>query len=390
MLRKKCCWVLMAAMMTASLTSCGDKPEEEAPAIGYSVEEIPQEEAEEEEAGEGEDGDVAEEVTEASTIGIISGEAKELPAGTILSEMTGEPIDASLAEQRPVAVMVDNETTAYPHFGVAEGDVMYEIMNSTLNGGITRLMVMVKDWGPIKQMGSIRSTRPTNILLASEWNAVLCHDGGPYYNDQYFKKDYAKHFSGTFSRVNNGKPREFTEYVVAGDLDKNFSNSGYSVNYDEFANEEPHFNFVEYGKELDFDPADPLVQKAENIDLAYIHTKSKLQYNESTKTYDYITYGSAHKDAEDGEVASYKNVLLQNCTYTKLDDHGYLIYNCISPAREGLYITNGYARKIYWIKPSETGHTVYIDENGEIISLNTGKTYVSLIPDDQWDSMTID
>ena len=93
------------------------------------------------------------------------------------SELTNEWIDESLKDQRPIAVMIDNEKTALPHFGVADADVVYEIMNSTLNDRITRFMVVVKDWDKIEQLGSIRSARPTNFMLAAEWNAVLCHDG---------------------------------------------------------------------------------------------------------------------------------------------------------------------------------------------------------------------
>lgn len=94
------------------------------------------------------------------------------------SELTNEWIDASLAMQRPVAIMVDNESKALPHYGLTEADVVYEMMNSTANGRITRLMAIVKDWDKITRFGSIRSTRPTNVMLAAEWNAVLCHDGG--------------------------------------------------------------------------------------------------------------------------------------------------------------------------------------------------------------------
>ena len=58
------------------------------------------------------------------------------------SELTNEWIDESLKDQRPIAVMIDNEKTALPHFGVADADVVYEIMNSTLNDRITRFMVV--------------------------------------------------------------------------------------------------------------------------------------------------------------------------------------------------------------------------------------------------------
>ena len=49
------------------------------------------------------------------------------------SEITGLPVSPAIAAQRPVAVMIDNDTRALPHYGLAEADVVYEMMNSTLN-----------------------------------------------------------------------------------------------------------------------------------------------------------------------------------------------------------------------------------------------------------------
>lgn len=107
-------------------------------------------------------------------------EEEVAPEHSYRSELTNEWIDEDLKDQRPIAVMVDNEKTALPHYGLTEADVVYEIMNSTLNDRITRFMVLVKDWESITQLGSIRSVRPTNFMLAAEWNAVLCHDGGRF------------------------------------------------------------------------------------------------------------------------------------------------------------------------------------------------------------------
>ena len=73
--------------------------------------------------------------------------------------------------------MIDNDTKALPHYGLSEADVVYEMMNSTANKRVTRLMAIYKDWQNVGQIGNVRSTRPTNILLASEWNAILIHDG---------------------------------------------------------------------------------------------------------------------------------------------------------------------------------------------------------------------
>jgi hypothetical protein len=178
--------------------------------------------------------------------------ASSKKAKTYLSELTGEAISKSLIKQRPIAVMIDNDQTALPHYGLSEADVVYEMMNSTANNRITRLMALYKNWTSIKRIGSVRSTRPTNVMLASEWNALLCHDGGPYYNNQYFKYGWAEHISGIFGRINNGKAHEFTEYVLTGDVAKGARAKGYSTNYDKYRNtDKTHFNFgkVSFGKD---------------------------------------------------------------------------------------------------------------------------------------------
>ncbi len=67
---------------------------------------------------------------------------EESREGMYRRELTNEWIDQALKEQRPIAVMVDNEKTALPHYGVSQSDVVYEMTNSTANDGVTRLMVL--------------------------------------------------------------------------------------------------------------------------------------------------------------------------------------------------------------------------------------------------------
>ena len=369
--------LLAAAMLTMTVTACGKNTQE--PAAEESAETI-FEEATTEESQEPEPETVEE-----------TDEPYVLPEGMYFSELTGEPISEEIKDQRPIAAMVDNESIALPHYGTSEADVVYELMNSTKNDRITRLMCVVKDWGAIEQLGSIRSTRPTNIMLAAEWNAVLCHDGGPYYNDQYFSQPWSAHFSGTFSRINNGKASEFTEYIVNGDLDNNFDSyagrAGYETTYNEYANEGSHFNFVPYGEEIELDEKYSRSYQAFKVSLPFTHNGSQLIYNPETKMYEYYEYGDRHEDAEDDEPLAFKNVLLQCCSFAQLDENGYLIYNCIGSGQNAWYLTNGIAKDVTWVKTSETDVTRFYDETGEELQINTGKTYIGLIPDDTWDKV---
>ncbi len=311
-----------------------------------------------------------------------------IPEGMYRSELTNELIPEEIKNQRPIAAMVDNEKTALPHFGISQADIVYEMMNSTKNDRITRLMVLVKDWGSIEQLGSIRSLRPTNILLAGEWDAVICHDGGPFYNDPYLAEEHIQNFSGTFSRVKNGKAWEFTEYILPGDLEKNFENSGYSTEYTEYY-PGPHFQFATEANPVDLSESGES-QDAAKVILPFEHNGSYLEYDEASQLYQYYEYGSAHVDAGNNNTqTAFKNVVIQYSTFHQYDENGYMIFNCIDTDKPGYYITNGKAIPITWSKTSSTDITRYYDSEGNEITLNTGKTYIAFVPDDNWEELRI-
>lgn len=323
---------------------------------------------------------------------------EEVREGMYRSELTNEWIEEEYRDQRPIAVMVDNESTALPHYGINSADVVYELMNSTANDRITRLMVVKKDWQNITQFGSVRSVRPTNFFLAAEWNAILIHDGGPFYINDYVARDYTNNLSGGFARFSNGKATEFTEYVTYEDyynptkgqtydgLQKRIDKAGYSTTYNSYY-PGPHFNFS--NTEIDLS-GEANVKAATTVELPYKHNGSKLFYNEQTKTYDYYEYGAYHTDPlDDNNVTSFKNVIITSNRFFQYDDHGYMIYYTIEDG-EGWYLTNGQAIPITWSKESETAITEYKNKaTGEPITLNTGMTYITLCPSDQWSNLVI-
>ena len=325
---------------------------------------------------------------------------EETKEGFVRSELTNEWIDEKLEKQRPIAVMVDNELTALDHYGVNQADVVYELMNSTANGRITRLMCLVKDYEKIEQFGSIRSTRTTNVMLSGEWNAILVHDGGPFYIDNYIGMPYCNNLSGGFARYSNGKPSEFTEYVTyesytnpttgksfAG-LGERIEKAGYSVEYNKYY-EGKHWTFAPKGDNKIEDNKDG--KKVVSVDLPFPHNKSQLKYNDEKKVYEYYEYGNAHIDALDGETTSFTNVILECISFTQLDVNGYLTYNVTdSTSHEGYYLSRGIAVPITWSKATPEGIThYYYKSSGDEIELNTGKTYIAFVPADSWDQLEL-
>ena len=323
-----------------------------------------------------------------------------IPEGMYRSELTGEWISEELRDQRPIAVMVDNEKTALDHFGVNDCDIVYEMMNSVLNNRVTRLMCIKKDWVGTQQLGSVRSARPTNFMVAAEYNAILIHDGGPFYIDNYAAQGYTNNLSGGFGRFTNGKHWEYTEYVTYDtytnpDTGKSYDGlaqrierAKYSTTYNDYY-PGPHFQFA--AKEQD------LTQWAQHqevlhIELPFPHNESMLDYDPETQTYAYSEYGKPHIDPlDDNRQTTFKNVILQSCSFYQYDDHGYMIYNIEGGSGEGYYISDGYAIPITWSKNKQADLTVYKDEQtGEDLTLNIGKTYIGIVPSDKWNTLVLE
>lgn len=367
-MKKRLVALLALMAMTVSLAACGGNAaaDNEVDATGEvaAAEETEEEEAEQEEV---------------------------LPDGMYRSELTNELIDESLKDQRPIAVMVDNELTALPHYGLSKADVVYEMMNSTANGRITRFMALYKDYESVDRIGSIRSTRPTNVILSAEWNAILCHDGGPFYIDEYLAEDCTDNISGGFARIKNGKAYEFTEYITEGEVVSRANAANIDLEYNDYYEGE-HYQFASESNPVYLDKVyGEAAFDATVVDLPFAHNGSYLEYNEEDGLYYYSEYGDPHLDpGNDNQQLCFKNLLIQSCGFTQYDEHGYMIFDCVSKGG-GYYITNGKAVLVNWEKKSMTSPTRYYDAvSGEEIKINTGKTYVGFVPVDNWTDLVVE
>lgn len=315
-----------------------------------------------------------------------------IPEGMVISDLTGEFIDRKIANQRPIAVMVDNEKIALPHYGLTEADIVYEMVNSTANNRVTRLMALVKDWDSVEQLGSIRSARVTNCMLAMEWNAILCHDGGPFYINDYTVLPSLDNLSGGFSRIPNGKAYEYTEYISSGEVAKRVEANNIEREYNNHY-EGTHFTFA--------NTVDLAGEAATEVKLPFPHNSSELEYNAEDGLYYYSEYGAAHLDpANDNAQLCFKNVIIQEADmlthYVTGDDgkknydqNGYMYYQLENSSGKGYYLVNGEMIQITWRKGSLTSPTQYFDANGDELVLNVGKTYIAIVPSDAWKDVVI-
>ena len=316
---------------------------------------------------------------------------EDAPEGKVVSDLSGEFIDEELKNQRPIAVMVDNDKRALPHYGLTEADIIYEMVNSTHNNRVTRLMVMVKDYDDVERIGNVRSARVTNTVVAMEWNAILCHDGGPFYINDYLAWPASDNLSGGFSRIDNGKPREFTEYITPGEVTKRLKANNIEKEYNNHY-EGTHFLWSEEVVLTD-------AKEATYIGTGFPNNQSELEYNEEDQLYYYSEYGEPHLDpANDDAQLSFKNVILQKAdmfTHEQgdgtLDQNGYMYYQLLESEGKGYYAVNGEIVPITWEKGGGLATpTRYYDADGNELVLNVGMTYIAIIPSDAWNDVVIE
>jgi hypothetical protein len=94
---------------------------------------------------------------------------------TVPRHLDGVLVPAKSANQRPLAVMIENHPDSRPQSGLAHAQVVYEAI---AEGGITRFMAVFAQAEKPARVGPIRSARTYFVDFATELTAMYAHVGG--------------------------------------------------------------------------------------------------------------------------------------------------------------------------------------------------------------------
>jgi hypothetical protein len=92
----------------------------------------------------------------------------------IPGESTTTGLPTSNTAYVPILVQIDNNLGAFPQWGLASADIMYEL--PIAGQGFTRLTALFSDTYPL-EAGPVRSGRVMHADLREEWDALLVHYG---------------------------------------------------------------------------------------------------------------------------------------------------------------------------------------------------------------------
>lgn len=319
-------------------------------------------------------------------------------SGQIRSPLTNEWIDASLENQRPIAVMYPTDEVAMPQYGYDNIDVFYEIMEEDRH---SRQMAIMQDYSGLDKIGNIRSTRDYFVYAALEWDAILVHYGAPevYCKDVLTRSDVDNINGvggdmgsdyGAFYRDNpNNIDSEHTAYTSSALLESAIEQAGFQTTHRDDYYVPDHYQFADDDSPNTLEGLDdsiaPGVTSCTELSLeeAFPTDTPVLTYNESDGKYYRSIYGEPQVDGETGTQLSFDNVIIQWTYYEVRDGKGYLTFKMHDLTHDGFYITKGKMIHITWQKEGDYEPTRYYYENGEEVTFNTGKTMVFVVQDDK-------
>ncbi|MBQ8815740.1 MAG: DUF3048 domain-containing protein [Lachnospiraceae bacterium] len=311
--------------------------------------------------------------------------------GMVRSRFTNEWIDEDLYDQRPLAVMIPNESAAIPHYGLSEASILYE---ANVEGRMTRMMAIFEDYESVEKIGNIRSFREYYGYWAFEWDSIITSYGGTIYDEALRERDTTDHLNGNVYQSRSGSPfyrsadrsAPHNAYINGSKVKDFLETLGFEEK-DRGLADETHYNFTTPSN------LNTLTQYSSAEDATYVDmtacyplTKCYFEYNEADGLYyrsQHVSNGTdgPHIDGANGQQLAFTNLIIQSCEYAVRDAKGYLWFQTIDSGRDAWYVTQGKMIKCTWEKESEYGATRYYDEDGNEITLNTGKTMVLIIED---------
>jgi len=273
---------------------------------------------------------------------------------------------------RPIAIMIDNEKGAWPHSGLQDAYMIYEMI---IEGGETRMVAFFKNKTTAK-IGPIRSARHYFVHYAMEHNAIFTHFGWSPKAEATISSYNVNNINGIYDtyfwRVGGGYHNAFSsiEKIKKMSTSKKYIDSGSDTPIYKYSADEIN---LEQGIKI----------SGLKIKYSDLHNVS-YSYDDTEKVFYRKMRGIVDKDRETGKQYYAKNIIIMYVKNYNLPDKetkGRQELENIGNGT-GYYITNGKYINITWKKESATSKTMWLDADNKEIILNDGITYVQIAPSD--------
>ncbi|MBQ8831788.1 MAG: DUF3048 domain-containing protein [Oscillospiraceae bacterium] len=292
--------------------------------------------------------------------------------------LTGEEVSEDISMKRPLAVMINNYPSSMPQLGIAEADIIYEMI---VEGGLTRMCAVFQDIDEGTVLGSIRSSRHNYLDIVKAYDALYIHAGGsPQAYSNIESRDIdnicgVKTHGSLFYRDSSRLATMDFEHTLCikaeTALDYFANKSGYRLEHDE-----------SYKCNMEFTDNVALVnaQPATDIGVKFgLGKTSSFTYNADSENYTMYQHGG--KEYYDGNMdqsVEFKNIIVIQTSVVSIDSKDRKEIT-LTGTGNGWFICNGEIAEITWSRSDNDAQFEYTYSDGTPLVYGVGKTYVCVI-----------
>ncbi|HCC83347.1 TPA: hypothetical protein DEP96_00695 [Candidatus Uhrbacteria bacterium] len=301
-------------------------------------------------------------------------EVKTETAATVIDEvirnpLTGEKLEVALTELPQVtAVMVENSADAWPLVGL---DQAFLVIEAPVEGMIPRFELFFAPDAVAPKIGPVRSARPYYVDWAAQFGALYAHVGGSpdaldklrtanvTNFDQFFNGDYFWRDTATRSAPHN----VYTSIENLVDAEINVKKMPV-----------PSYTFWQFK-----DGAASGENHSLTIDWTAGGTYDVAwDYDAATNVYTRKQGGTANFLEHWAKVVA-DNVVVMESDMEVLDEKGRRSIRTTGTG-SAMIAQDGQIITATWSKESETAPLRFLDEAGNEIKMNAGKTWIEVVP----------
>jgi hypothetical protein len=295
----------------------------------------------------------------------------------VAAPLTGRLVSPEVAQQHPIAVMVDDHSAARPQSGFNSASVVWQ---APAEGGIPRYMLVFQE-NVAADVGPVRSARSYYIAWAAEWRAMYVHAGGSPQALSTLAAKGAGQLVFNADEFRYGRP--YFRRVTTRSAPHNLYTDGQALR-----------RLAGVVKAADrpltpawtFAPDAPLELRPSGgrIELAYRANRIQYDYDRWTNSYvRSVTGASPQVDAADGLVVAPKNVVIMVVRFAPLNDgsNKNRLEAQVTGRGTAWIAMNGRTIKGTWRKSALTSATTFHDAAGNPVTLRIGQTFVEVLQD---------
>ena len=293
---------------------------------------------------------------------------------------SGEPLT-------PIVMVLDNAEEAYPHWGVRYADIIFQVPNA--GQGATKLLALFADSYP-HQAGPVRSGRVSMLPSALMFNAAFAFAGPPAVKGgQVDLEEMVREFRMSQThRVynllnNNGFGERFSGLGKGG--------HNLSCHIDEI-----HRNLIDQGVEFEERPFlftdEPRTKGAAANIVRVLHrgddaksgsnsaSRAVFKYDAEKNAYTRTNSSGLYTDRDTGETIYFSNVVVIRTRFSYEKNYIYLFKHLVGSGAAEIFQNGKYVRGA-WVRNSTDGRLILVDENGDELKMQRGKSFFVLTND---------